>query len=66
MEAGSFVLPLRAVKVDREEGRPYAEGGQILSGRWAGPGHRGGEVPAMEPGSSLGPPLSCGHSGHPL
>ena len=49
--AGSFVLPLLAVKVHRKEGRPCAEGGQILSGRWAGPGHHGGGLPAMEPGS---------------
>ena len=51
VEAGRFVLPLRAVRVDRKEGRPCAEGGKILSGRWAGPGHHGGEVPAMKPGA---------------
>ena len=51
MEAGGFVLTLRAVQVDRKEARPSAEGGQILSGRWTGPGHQRGEAPVLEPGA---------------
>ena len=50
-DGGGFVLPLNTVQVDRKEGRPSAEGGQILSGRWTGPGRQRGEVPTMEPGA---------------